>query len=200
MPHQPADIESYGYGDDLMQAQGEFLELVLGSQTVYPWNPAMPESEAYFLENEQHSTILEWSSQEEIDTRAEAFFSQLHSHWSSVGSDALLVSLLEKFGNLVPKSWLEEISQQAQEVIAANISHTNKLVQTVKPLLSDWMEADLEVFARPFAYATRGSVNTELDLGLVNENSPDWQSLSSVKQARYTVMIANYALLKLQTK
>lgn len=200
MPNQPMDQANYEYGDGLMQAQGEILELVLGSQTVYPWNLAEPESEAYFRECEQQFNLLESSSPAEIETGTEALFSQLHSCWSSVSQDALLATLVERFGNLVPKSWLQEISQQAQDVVEANISHTRKLVQTVQPLLSNWVEADLEVFARPFAYATRGRVNEELESALDGESFQNWHSLSHVKQARYTVMIAHYALLKLRAK
>ena len=188
------------YGDNKIQVQAELLELLLEEEACYPWDPTTPESEAYLSKLEQEFTLLESLDTEEVQASTEVFFTHLHNCLTSLPNDTLLASLTEKFGQLVPQSWLEEIARGTKQVLAENLSHTQKLVQTVQPLLSNWVEEDIEVFARPFAYATRGNSNTEFEVALNQDAGEDWNNISPVKQARYTVMIAHYALRKLQAE
>lgn len=183
----------------LMKAQGELLEFVLRQEADYPWNSAEPGTESYWHELEQEHPFLDWSAAE-VTPRSQALFAQLNSCWESVDSQLLGVSLSEKFGSLVPQSWLEEIAQQAQQLIASNLSRTEQLIQTVKPLLTDWAQEDLEVFARPFAYATRGSLSAQMESTFHRDSLGEWQNLSAIKQARYAMMAAHYALINLQVE
>jgi hypothetical protein len=108
-------------------------------------------------------------------------------------------SLFEKFGQRVPTAWLEKIANSALEVFHSNLSAAQQIVQCVKPLLSHWHEEDLLVLARPVAYAMRGNLQS------VKENIPsvvpviEWNSLSQKEQVSLSLVVAQAALLELQS-
>ncbi|MEC4892127.1 MAG: hypothetical protein SAL07_18570 [Oscillatoria sp. PMC 1051.18] len=195
MQNQP-NYDEQNYDQRWGRIQQELLELILEEDTVYPWNPAKPEAEAYFAALSIDSGIDDWLDSEDVPQRSENFFSLLDRCWESVPSKGLEGLLSERFGKFVPAELLRAIATGATQVVTSNLSHLDKLVQSVKPVLSCWAEEDLEVFARPLAYAMRGKNHPEV--AIVNEEIEAWEQLSSVEQARYAMAIANYALLQLQ--
>ena len=102
----------------------------------------------------------------------------------------------------IPQDWLQAIAHKAYHVLADQKSITDKLVQCVKDLLPNWAEDDLQVLARPFAYAMRGvdtKPNTpEIESVLGSTNSQEWAALSEIEQARASLAIARYALAELE--
>ncbi|MEC4983126.1 MAG: hypothetical protein SAJ37_09490 [Oscillatoria sp. PMC 1068.18] len=187
---------NYGrnYEHRLERVQAELLELILEEDSVYPWNPTSPEAEAYFAALD--SGIDEWLDMEDVPQRSEHFFSMLHQCWEVVPSQELESSLLKRFGSFVPAELLSAIATGATQVVTTNLSHLEKLVESVQPILSYWAEEDLEIFARPLAYAMRGKNN--LEATIFHEEMAAWEQLSSVEQAKATMAIANYALLHIQ--
>jgi hypothetical protein len=71
------------------------------------------------------------------------------------------------------------------------------LVQCVKPLLSGWSDDDLQVFARPLAYAMRGNNVSSIDQ-LISKNS--WENLSQLEQISLSMAIAQYTLTELKNQ
>ncbi|MGB5960585.1 MAG: hypothetical protein WBG73_08015 [Coleofasciculaceae cyanobacterium] len=173
--------------------QEELLEVLLQLEDkCYPWNPADLESEGFFRDLEC-DLFSDWSDeQEEIETRSEALFEQMHSQWAAFSvsvADTLEQSLSERFANFIPEAWLMAIASRAQQVVSINLSLADQLVMCVKPLLPSWTDEDLLVLARPLAYAMRGTAAP------IRAN---WTELSQMEQVRLSLAVAHSALVQLQ--
>ena len=164
----------------------ELLEAITQDETVYPWNPTDPESEAYFAELEQDFSITDCFSSEEIETQSETFFSRLHQHWETTESTQVEAALLEQFSD-VPLSWLETIARKAKQMVKTNLTELQQLVECVKPLLSNWAEEDLLGLAR-LASAVQGN----------QVRLAPWEELTPLEQACLSLAIAQYALTQLE--
>lgn len=188
----PKSTNSECFKNSKSQAQAELVEAFLQQdEALYPWNPIEPAAEAYFADLELEFHLDEWA-EEEINQRSQALFAQIDECWNQVplARRALQESLFEQFAARVPKAWLEAIANQAQTVVSTNLSLANQLVQCVHPLLQNWAEDDLLLFARPVAYAMRGTQPEA-------EKPSDWSELSEIDKARLSLEIAHYALQKL---
>ena len=187
--------------DALNSVHGELLEALLqAEEDFYPWNPAEPEAEAYFAELERGFLLEQWQEVEDITQASQALFNQLHQCWSSpewVVEENLRQSLSEQFAAFIPEAWLEAISHKAQQIFSTNLSLAEQLVLCVKPLLPNWAEDDLLVFARPLAYAMRGKLESATETNRVAQPI-EWTELSSMEQARLSLTVAHSALLQLQ--
>lgn len=191
--HQPYQ----SYQDALSQTQGELLEALWQTDDdCYPWNPAEPEAQDYLADLEAGFSLSSCQTEAEITAGSQTLFDRLHQCWratefeDSSGSASLKRSLAERFSG-VPVSWRETIANQAQQALSMNHSFADKLVLCVKPLLPNWSDDDLFVFARPWAYAMRG--NQDFDtLGSV-----EWSKLSPIEQVRLSLAIAHYTLTQL---
>lgn len=187
--------------DALNSVHGELLEALLqAEEDFYPWNPAEPEAEAYFAELERGFLLEQWQEVEDITQASQALFNQLHQCWSSpewVVEENLRQSLFKQFAASIPEAWLEAISHKAQQIFSTNLSLAEQLVLCVKPLLPNWAEDDLLVFARPLAYAMRGKSESAAETNRVAQ-AIEWTELSSIEQARLSLTVAHSALLQLQ--
>lgn len=159
------------------------------SFALYPWDPTDPESEAYFEEQEQHFLLEDWT-EEEINDRSTAFFSQLDQIW-------LQTNLQQKFANHIPPGLLVAIAQKAYQAISAQRSMVDQLVHCVQDLLPNWGEDDLLVLARPFAYNMR-SADAVGGKSLLSDANQDWADLTEIEQARTSLAIACYAIAEIQ--
>lgn len=193
MTRKSIDVECFG--NSRSQAEAELLEALLGQdETVYPWNPGDPEAEAYFADLELEFDLDQWTD-EEINGRSQTLFAHIDKCWEQVpvADETLKQSLYERFAARVPMAWLEAIADKAQEIVSTNVSLADKLVECVSPLLQNWAPDDLLIFARPVAYAMRGTEPEAL-------KSHDWSELSEMEKARLSMEIAHYALNKLAVK
>lgn len=188
--------------DALSSIQGELLEALLqAEEDFYPWNPAEPEAEAYFAELERGFLLEQWQEVEEITQASQTLFNQLHQCWSSsnvVAEENLRQSLSDRFAALMPEAWLEAIAHKAQQIFSTNLSLAEQLVLCVKPLLPNWAEDDLLVFARPLAYAMRGKSESGSETPSSVARSVEWTELSPMEQARLSLTVAHSALVQLQ--
>jgi hypothetical protein len=193
------------------QAELELLQLMLQSeanQTAsdpaadlgdYPWNPASPEAEAYFEALEQEVMRAGWSNQELIE-QGQILANALNQIWDEPADLAAAENLrsysavLRQFAAQVPQQILETISQTAQQVAATNLSLADQIVQCVQTCLPNWAEEDLQVLARPFAYAMRGSEADMIESALRSVRCAAWTELSGIEQARLSLAIARYAI------
>ncbi|NJO75592.1 MAG: hypothetical protein HC833_18590 [Leptolyngbyaceae cyanobacterium RM1_406_9] len=186
------------------QAERELLQLILQSEASYPWNPADPGAEAYFAELEQE-VAAGWSSVE-LAAQGQTLSSQLEQLWATVlptatiqatAAQSLSADLFGQFAAQVPKSLLDKIVGRANQIIATNLSLADQLVQCVQELLPEWGEDDLQVLARPFAYAMRGAETEMLEAALRSVRCAAWTELSGIEQARLSLAIARYAIAQL---
>ncbi len=166
----------------------------------YPWNPADPESEAYFSEMEQEFMIDE-SLESEIATRSQTFYNQLNTLWSEFPTVSVVASIKETLqaacASGVPHKWLDAIAQKATEIFASEQSIGDQLVQCVQSVLPTWGVEDLLVLARPYAYAMRSNESQSLASVINNLGNRDWADLSEIEQAKVSLAISYYALTQL---
>ncbi len=182
------------------RVQIEFVEFLLQEEALYPWQLNTLEGEEFLRESEQQISFLEDLEPETLAAASQTFLAQMQQCWLSQEPKSLLQSLSERFGNLVPSNWLEEIVKQAQQVSSTSMSLEEQLIALVEPLLNGWEQEDLQVFARPWVYATRKGEATDIESMLQVNEQDDWQNLSPIKQARYSMAIAHYALSQLQNR
>ncbi|NEO26255.1 MAG: hypothetical protein F6K03_05000 [Kamptonema sp. SIO4C4] len=180
--------------DQKSQVQAELLEVILQDrEVIYPWNPADSAIEDTLQALEEEYPLMDWS-EAETEARAQDFFSQLERCWESSASATVMERLRERFGGQVPQDYLAAIAQQVESFTNATRSPLEQLVNCVQPLLSNWSPEDLQVFARPLAYAMRSGIDETAEFTLPRH----WNELSEVEQAKYTLQIAHYALNQTQ--
>ncbi len=148
----------------LSSTELELLETLLLADVSYPWNPADPHSQEYFSEREDEFILEDWPA-EQISTRSQSFYNKLDNLWSSVAptgpkidlSQILQTTLKQHFALTLPPDWLDQIATSAVSLLDTPLSLGEKLVKCLNPLLPNWAEEDLQVLARPLAYAMSGS-------------------------------------------
>jgi hypothetical protein len=144
----------------------------------YPWNPA--DSDAFFNQLPQLTDNLDGS---DLQIRAADFFTTLDQLWDR----SLQTLLVRKFAT-VPQSILASIAQQAGSLAKTAASQADQLIQCVQQSLPQWDLDDLQVMARPMAYAMRGQDPKGEAI------AKDWASLSEVDRAKLLLEIAQYAI------
>ncbi len=168
---------------------GEFLEVLLHEEGCYPWNPADPETEAYFEQLEQNFSLIDSWDSEDISDRAESFYACLHQCWESTSTSQVKQSIAQRFGCFLPADCINAIVEQATQIISENLSPIDRLVECVQPLLANWGEEDLQVFARPLVYAMRGENGVKI---------APWDELSEIEKVRLSMKVAQEVLMELQ--
>ena len=192
------------------QAELEFMQLILEQPSdledlSYPYNPADPAADAYFDALEQEVLALGWS---EADLMAEGKILSRHIDqlWVDLATSEMSTAasiteeLSKRFSARVPQQILDGIVQKARQVFNQNLSLSDQLVQCVQGYLPVWGVEDLQVFARPLAYAMRAPEAESLDSTLQTIRPADWQELSDVEQARLSLAIARYAIAQVATE
>lgn len=164
------------------------------SKISYPWNLSDPHTESFFTELEQGFSLEDWS-EGDIAPRSQAFFSHLDQLWSAT---ALQSSLAQKFAAM-PRTLLSTIARQAQQVATVSHSLADQLVQCVQEVLPNWADEDLQVLARPLAYAMRGEEDA-IDSTLSSIRPLAWHELSETEQARMSLAVARYAIEQLKSE
>ena len=190
------------------QAVQELVELLWQEEEVsYPWNRFAPESEDFLAELEQEFTLEDWSAAE-LGARSQALFSSIDELWPQNVPNGILprlqASLSDRFACRVPSQWLDAIATKATELIegrgyaARALSLMDRMIQCVEELLPNWAEDDLQVLARPLAYARRGAEAETVELALGAVRPLDWTELSEIERARLSLAIARIALDELE--
>jgi hypothetical protein len=190
------------------QAEQDLLQVLLEheEESVYYWNPAELYSDNYFTQLENTFKLDDWI-EEEMQQKAESFFSQLDALWDievpRVAVEDILALLRQKFATRVPSAWLTAISHQAFQLKYGrdNVNHqmnlADQLVRCVQELLPNWPEADLYLFSRPLAFAMRGTETAAVDSMIATVRDLPFSDLSEMEQARLSLAIARYALAEL---
>ena len=182
--------DSQYFRDSLPQAEMELLATIVQTDVAYPWNPAQLESESYLTAREQEFALSDSFSDSDIAQKSQVLFAQLEQVWLTTD---LQKSLREKFAR-VPQDFLTRIAQSVQNATVKYQSLADQMVECVLDILPQWAEEDLQVLARPLAYAMR-EVDSE-GAQLVMAARP-WAQLSEIEQARVSLAVARYAISQL---
>lgn len=178
-----------------------------GAQVRYPWNPADPQTEAFFTDSDIPSIFDGWQD-EEIAHRSQSFFDRLGQVWAPATLQSLLA---ERFSARIPQSLLAAIAQQAQAALSNTQKALNtslsvadqlseQLVQCVQAITPTLATEDLYVLARPLAYQMRnGGLQDAIDSTLSQVPQTEWEQLSEMQRARLSLAIARFAINELQT-
>lgn len=190
------------------QAELELLHLIaeqpVESAISYPYNPADAESDAYFEALEQEVLAAGWST-EDLNQQGQKLSQSIDQLWASLEPPVAAVApaaslqseLSQRFADRVPQRVLEAIVQKARQVFAQNLSLSEQLVQCVQDCLPQWEVEDLQVFARPLAYAMRAPETEALESSLRSVRMTEWAELSEVEQVRLSMAIARYTIAQL---
>lgn len=194
MANQPRDLECGEYSQSHLEL--ELLELLTQTEVPYPWNPTAIETDAYFSTVEASVAPLWFTDEADFAPQAQTAIAAFERLWSANPSETSAVetvraALLQKFGTQVPSSWLEAIAERAQTLTSNKTPIAQRLVQCVSELLPQWTPEDLQVLARPFAYAMRGE---SLDSTVTSMSQKTWSNLSEIEKARLSLAIARYAV------
>jgi hypothetical protein len=163
----------------------------------YPWNLSDPQAEEFFTDLEQEFNLDTWSTAE-LETRSQAFFACVDQLWAAT---TVHDTLAQRFAAQVPQSLLAAIMQQAQKLTSQSLSLADQLVQCVQEFLPNLAQDDLEVLARPLAYALRDrQTQTVIESTLAKVRALAWEELSDVEQANLALAIARCALAELEGK
>ena len=181
--------------EPLAQVQKAFLSIVMESEPIiYPWEPSQAGTEDYFAQQQQEFPLDNILAAAELETKSASLFSHLDQCWQSLAQgEVMKQGLIDRFQG-VPSAWLDAIATTAQEIHQQGYSLQDKLVNCVQSLLSQWSEEDLQVLARPLAYAMRGNEPEEQTFTGV------WENLSPVEQARWGLAIAKVALQEMESR
>ena len=183
--------DSQYFRDSQTQAQMELLATIVQTDVAYPWNPAQIESESYLTALEEEFALFDAFSDSDIAQKSQVLFAQLEQVWLTT---ALQKSLREKFAR-VPQDFLARIAQSVQNATVKYQSLADQMVECVLDILPQWAEEDLQVLARPLAYAMR-EVDSE-GAQLVMAAKRPWAQLSEIEQARVSLAVARYAISQL---
>ncbi|MFM6188843.1 hypothetical protein [Planktothrix sp.] len=178
-----------------IQAEWDLLTCLFTNDSPYPWNPDTVEAEAYFLEQEAAVSLLDGFTEAELAERSQQFICQMNPLWSVT---SLKTGFLQRFAEQIPDELLNRLLEVAtritQQVSFQSLSLADQLVYCVQDLLPQWSEEDLQVLARPFAYAMRGGELEGMEGGSAIVGSVCWSELSEIEQARTCLVITRYAL------
>lgn len=183
--------DSQYFRDSQTQAQMDILATIVQTDVAYPWNPAQLESESYLTALEEEFALSDSFSDSDIAQKSQVLFAQLEQVWLTT---ALQKSLREKFAR-VPQDFLTRIAQSVQNATVKYQSLADQMVECVLDILPQWAEEDLQVLARPLAYAMR-EVDSE-GAQLVMAARKPWAQLSEIEQARVSLAVARYAISQL---
>jgi hypothetical protein len=175
------------------QAEMELLRQILQEKESYLWSPASPAAASYFADLEQEVLNAGWTT-EDLTEQGQIFAARLEQVWATIPVVSQSAVLFQRLSSQMPKALLDRIMQRAQQVIADQLSLADQLVQCVQDSLPNWDNDDLQVLARPFAYAMRGSETESLDSVLKSVRAAEWDELTSVEQARLSLAVARYAI------
>ena len=180
--------DSQYFHDSQTQAEMELLATIVQTDVAYPWNPAQLESESYLADLDQEFALFDSFSDSDIAQKSQVLFAQLEQVWLAT---SLQKSLGEKFAR-VPQDFLARIAQSVQNATVKYQSLADQMVECVLDILPQWAEEDLQVLARPLAYAMRDADPEGVELVMATQRL--WAELSEIEQARVSLAVARYAI------
>ena len=179
---------------EIASAQTELLQSVFDTEPSAPWI-ATEVADEYANNAETAGLSLEFSD-DEAAQGWESLSATLNQIW---GDTTLLAGLQAKFANRLPSDFLAAIGEKAQQVAKSGQPMIDQLITCVQDGFENMATADLQVMARPMAFAMRGSSADEfIDATIQSVRKDDWDALSPVEQARLSLAAARYAISQVE--
>lgn len=172
---------SFGDSDDISDDDMKKLN-TLSKDYSHPWKPGDAAAEELLNTLEQEFSLDDWQS-EDVMQRSKAFFGKLDELWNTV---PLQVTLAQRFSAYISQDLVATIVQTAQQVLSGSQSLADQLVHCVQAIQINLAEEDLQLLARPYAYAMRGSDTVQV--------RSHWENLSEPERARLALAIARSAI------
>ncbi len=175
------------------EAELAMLQTVLDTEAAYPWD--MNQTPEYATQAaDKHSLDF---TEAEATQGWNALSQQLNAFWGdSVNLEAALIA---KFAGRLSTAVADRIAQAAQQVASSGRPLAEQMIACVRDTLAGWDEADLQVMARPMAYAMRGQ-EENIDAAINSVREVEWYSLNEMEQARISLAAARYALDQIESK
>lgn len=178
----------------LSKTQAELLQNILDTEPSAPWLIGQT-TDAYEAQLTVAGDALEFSD-EEAAAGWQGLSATLSQIWGgAAGESSVLAQLQEKFANRLPSDLLAMIGEKAQQVVKSGQPMVDQLIACVQDGFENMATADLQVMARPMAFAMRGSSADEFVEATMNSVRDDeWSALSPIEQARLSLAAARYAI------
>lgn len=193
-----SSLSSNSASEPAMAAEHDLLASILNPETGYPWQPLAPEAEAYLASLEAEFDAL---GGEDLNTAIAAGWQVLAAQMATQMGDPEppmavnpVLEQLRQFQSRVPSGLLHRLANSATALARSGQPLIDQLVQCVDDVLPGWNADDLAVLARPLAYSLRDGRGEILELNLRAIPATDWESLSTLEQARLTLTVASVAL------
>ncbi|MGK7903105.1 MAG: hypothetical protein AB4352_17175 [Hormoscilla sp.] len=183
--------------DSRSEAERElFQALCFNEAQTYPWSLLTGDSQRYFAELEASTASLTDRSSEEVAAGAQIFLAHLDILWdAATTSDNLLE---DQFANLIPASLIKTLKHQVKLLQDSSVTLAEQLVQCTYEVMPQWAVEDLQVLARPFAYAMRGTeADAAIEAILDKVAGNHWTDLSEIEQVRLCLAYTRYTLANL---
>ncbi|MEO0770553.1 MAG: hypothetical protein AAFY72_14190 [Cyanobacteria bacterium J06649_4] len=180
--------------------QAELLQAVLDTEQSAPWL-ATETAEEYGSRAEAAGAALEISD-DEAASGWQALSQQLNQLWGETAEEnvSVLSRLQQKFAGRLPSDLLAMIGEKAQQVSKSGQPMVEQLVSCVQDGFTNLATTDLQVMARPMAFAMRGNSADELiEATIQSVRKADWKALSPIEQARLSLAAARYAISRVET-
>ncbi|MGB3787826.1 MAG: hypothetical protein WA949_07435 [Phormidesmis sp.] len=170
----------------------ELLQAILDPEQSSPWISAETAPE-YDEQISKAGAVLEFSDAEAAQGW-QGLSAQLDGLWN-VAENSLLVRLQQKFAERLPAEMLVMIAQRAQQMVRSGEPMVKQMIGCAQDGLSSVAEADLQVIARPMAFAMRGSSADEFVEATINSvRQAKWEDLSPIEQSKLSLAAARYAI------
>lgn len=199
-----SSLSSNSAAEPAMAIELDLLASILSPETAYPWQPLAPEAETYLASLEAEFDALDGGeTNAAIAAGWQALSTQMAAQMGDFESQPTVNPVLEQlrqFQSRVPSGLLHRLAISATALARSGQPLIEQLVQCVDDILPGWDADDLAVLARPLAYSLRDGRGEILDLNLRAIPAADWDSLSSLEQARLTLTVASVALKVAQSE
>ena len=199
-----SSLSSNSAAEPAMATELDLLASILSPETGYPWQPLAPEAETYLASLETEFDALDGGeTTAAIAAGWQVLAAQMATQMGNPEPPIAvnpIVEQLRQFQSRVPSELLHRLATSATALARSGQPLIDQLVQCVDDVLPGWNADDLAVLARPLAYSLRDGRGEILELNLRAIPATDWNSLSSLEQARLTLTVASVALKAAQGK
>lgn len=174
------------------EVEKALIERLFTADRSYPWLPNAPEADNYFADLDAELDYL----CEELS--ATELSQQWHSLSAKIEASWLEETLQKQFAERMPQTLLQTIAQRVHDLVESARPLEEQLAQCVQSILPQWDLDDLQIMARPMAFAMRSQESeAKMEVALRSVRFAAWTELSGVEKAQLSLAIARYALAQL---
>lgn len=160
----------------------------------YPWSSLRRESQSYFAQIEASTASMTSRPESEVTAGAQRFLGHLDRLWDATSTRSAN-AVEDQFAQKIPTAFLQAIGRQVKLLKDSSLTLADQLVECTYEVMPHWAVEDLQVLARPFAYAMRGTESDNTIEAILDKMElSDWTDLSEIEQIRLCLAYARYTL------